>query len=248
MPAAGPAPVSPTVVRLLELGRTEYGEALALQQRLHAARVRGESEDVLILTEHERVLTLGRRADGRHLRVPETELASRGIALVQTERGGDITYHGPGQLVAYPILDLRARGCDVRRHVRALEESAIRWLAAYGIDAGRREGAPGVWVGDRKIASIGIYVSRWVTMHGLAINVAPALDDFELIHPCGFVGLRMTSITELCGAAPPTEVAAREYACAFAGVFDVALSTENLDRAAAVRVPAPTTPPPPDRA
>lgn len=222
--ARGEAVPSAPLIALFELGRTTYTDALDLQRRLHAARVRSEVGDVLLLTEHDPVLTLGRGADGRHLRVTRESLQERGIPLIATERGGDVTYHGPGQLVAYPILDLRSYSCGVRRYVRRLEETAIRLLSAYGMSGCRREGMPGVWVGERKIASIGVWVSRWVTMHGIAINLAPALEDFDLIHPCGLVGIRMTSVADCCGRSPPVATAAADYGRIFADVFGARLS------------------------
>lgn len=219
-------------VQAVRLGRTDYLEALALQRSLHARRKDGACEDTLLLTEHEPVLTLGRAADERFLRVPVAVLAKQGIALVRTERGGDVTYHGPGQLIAYPILDLRQHGRDVHLFVRRLEETALRLLRAYGLEGRRLPGTPGVWVGEEKIASVGVFVSRWVSMHGIAINVSPSLAHFELIHPCGLVGLRMTSVEALCGPAPPMDEAIDVYAAAFAEVFGVELltSTESEPR------------------
>jgi lipoate-protein ligase B len=184
---------------VLRRGRTEYRSALAFQRDLHERRKAGLCEDTLVLTEHEPVLTLGRGADLRHLRVPERHLAELGIDLLPVERGGDITYHGPGQLVAYPILDLRGYGRDIHRYVRALEESAIRLLATYDVMCERRSGTPGVWAGADKIASVGIFVSRWVTLHGIAINIAPDLAHFDLIHPCGLLGTHMISLAALLG-------------------------------------------------
>lgn len=189
----------PPTLALLRLGRTAYGEALARQRAVHEQRKAGLCPDTLILTDHEPVLTLGRHADARHLRVPEAVLAARGIALVAVERGGDITYHGPGQLVAYPILDLSSYGRDIRRYIGALEQSVITLLTSYGIASERRPGTPGVWVGAEKIASVGVFISRWVTLHGLAINIDPDLAPFDLIEPCGLVGTRMTSLARLLG-------------------------------------------------
>jgi len=203
----------------LWLGRTRYADALDLQRRRHAARCRGECGDTVLLTEHERVLTAGRNADSRHLRVPRGSLAAHDIELLSTERGGDLTYHGPGQLVAYPICNLLDYDGGVRAHVWRLEETAIRLLRRYELDGARRAGTPGVWSGAAKIASVGVYVSRWVTMHGLAINIAPCLDDFDLIHPCGLIGMRMTSMQELLGRAPAMADAADTYAEVFEEVF-----------------------------
>jgi len=208
-------------ISVLTLGRTVYRDALALQRRLHAARAAGEIGDILLLTEHEPVLTLGRRADGRYLCVSPDVLAERGIELVPTERGGDITYHGPGQLVAYPILDLRRRAGGVRRYVWELEESAVRLLARYGLRGERRPGTPGVWAGDGKIASLGVYVARGITMHGIAINLAPNPADFDLIHPCGLVDTHLTSVALLTTATPPIDTAFAAYACEFAATFAV---------------------------
>lgn len=189
----------PPSLRLLRLGRTGYAAALASQRAVHEQRKAGHCPDTLVLTEHEPVLTLGRHADARHLRVPESSLAARGIALVPVERGGDITYHGPGQLVAYPILDLTSYGRDIRRYIHALEQSAIDLLATYGVTGDRQTGTPGVWVGAEKIASVGVFISRWVTLHGLAINIDPDLAPFDLIEPCGLVGMRMISLARQLG-------------------------------------------------
>ncbi len=224
-------PERPVAVRLLELGRTRYGDALELQRRLQAARKEGRAPDTLVLTEHEPVLTLGRNAGLDHLLVPPAELAAHGIALVRVERGGDITYHGPGQLVAYPILDLTGFGRDVRQHIWRLEETAVQLLARFGVRGERRPGTPGVWVGARKVASVGVYISRWVTMHGIAINVDMDLTPFTLIHPCGLVGLEMTTLAQECGRHVPLEEAAGAYREAFATVFAC-----RLEPAAAVTI------------
>lgn len=229
-----------TAAEVIPLGCTPYADALALQRRLHALRAAGECGDLLLLTEHERVLTLGRRADERFLRVTPEELAARRIELIRTERGGDITYHGPGQLVAYPIIDLRRRGGDVHRYVRELEETAIQLLGGYGLAGERWQGRPGVWAGGGKIASIGVYVSRWVTMHGIAINLAPDPADFELIHPCGLTDTRLTSVALLTGAAPSMETARKDYARAFAAVFQMQLTEAVPPQSASAPARAPT--------
>jgi lipoate-protein ligase B len=174
------------------------------------------------------VLTLGRAADERFVLAGPEVLAARAIEVVRTERGGEVTYHGPGQLVAYPILDLRAFGGDVRRYVRLLEETAVRMLAAYGLCALRQPGTPGIWAGGRKIASIGVYVRRWVTMHGIAINLEPDLEDFAIIHPCGLVGVRMTSVAELLGTEGWMKAAWSDYPRAFADVLGVSLEPTTL--------------------
>jgi len=201
------------------LGRTRYEDVLALQRVLHDQRKAGLCGDTLLLTEHEPVLTLGRGASISNLRVPEARLAAIGIAVVPVERGGDVTFHGPGQLVAYPILDLRRYGRDVHAYVRALEESVLRLLTAYGISGERRPGTPGVWVGEDKIASVGIFVSRWVTLHGIAINIDPDLAYFDLIHPCGLVGQRMTSMRRVLGRPVEMASAVESYVAALRAVL-----------------------------
>ena len=210
-------------VEVWRLGRTTYLEALALQRDVHARRKAGHCVDTLLLTEHAPVLTLGRGADERFLRVPRATLAQQGIALIRTERGGDVTYHGPGQLVAYPILDLRDHGRDLHLFVRRLEETALEFLRTFGLEGRRLPGTPGIWMQHDKIASVGVFVSRWTSMHGIAINIAPALEHFDLIHPCGLVGQRMTSIAAICATSPSMEEAFERYATAFAQVFGVEL-------------------------
>jgi len=207
-------------ITTLPLGRTTYADALAIQRRIHERRKAGDCGDTLILTEHEPVLTLGRRADRRHVRADAITLARLGIEVVPVERGGDVTYHGPGQLVAYPIVDLTGYGRGIRAYVRALEESAIRLLAGYGVSGERRAGTPGVWVGEAKIASVGVFVSRWVTLHGIAINIDPDLSHFDLIDPCGLVGMRMTSLAEVLGR----DVAVSEAEGRYVEVFQVVMA------------------------
>ena len=214
----------PRTVALVDLGLTRYADALAYQRDLHARRKAGEAPDTLIITEHRPVLTLGSAADGRHLLAPEDELAARGIDLARVERGGDITYHGPGQLVAYPVLDLRGFGRDIHLYIRRLEETAIRLLAGYGVAGERRRGTPGVWVGPRKIASVGVFVSRWVTLHGIAINIDLDLSPFELINPCGLVGMGMTSVARETGHPARLDVAIERYAAVVADVFGCRLA------------------------
>lgn len=206
-------------VHFLDLGRTEYTETLQLQRTLQARRKAGAIPDTVVITEHEPVITTGRNADFRHLLVPQPALAEAGIACVRCERGGDITYHGPGQLVVYPILDLSGYGRDLHRYIRNLEQTAIALCAAYGVHAERRPGAPGAYVDGAKIASVGVFVSRWVTMHGLAINLAPDPAQLALLRPCGLAGTALTAIALCGGTAPSYADAARRYQAIFLDTF-----------------------------
>ena len=204
------------------LGVVRYAEALALQRSLVEDRRAGRIEDTLLLLEHPHVLTLGVRGDGgrAHILAPAETLAARGIEVFEAGRGGDVTYHGPGQLVGYPILDLNPDRRDVHRYVRDLEEVLIRTAADYGIAAGRVDGLTGVWVGREKVAAIGVRIARWITSHGFALNVDANLDYFSLIVPCGIADRGVTSLSRLLGR--PVELAetAERVAAHFANVFD----------------------------
>ena len=179
------------------LGRIAFEEALRLQDTLVAERAAGGRPDLLLLLEHEPVYTIGRTPDQSSLR----DAAHLPYPVVQINRGGKATYHGPGQLVGYPILDLTARGQDLHRYLRDLEEALVEVLAGFGVQAGRREGLTGVWVGPRKIASIGVGVRHWVSMHGFALNVCGDLTPFNEITPCGIAGVEMTNVERECGRA-----------------------------------------------
>ena len=170
---------------LRELGRMDYLQALEWQRRMVTARQRGEIPDQLGLLEHPHTITLGRNGQLRHLLASDEVLDRAGIAFYPTDRGGDVTYHGPGQLVGYPIVDLREWKRDVGAYVRAVEQTIIDTLAEFGIAAGRIPKLTGVWVGERKIAAIGVHISRWVTSHGFALNVNTDLSYFQYIVPCG---------------------------------------------------------------
>jgi lipoyl(octanoyl) transferase len=214
------------------LGRMAYREAWALQKRLAAERADGLIADHLLLVEHPAVLTLGRQADASHILASPAELADRGIEVVRVERGGEVTYHGPGQLVAYPILALSRRGLLLRPLVRALEAAMVETSAAFGVAADRREGHPGCWIESegaaRKIGALGIRVERGVSYHGIALNVDPNLDDFGLIDPCGMPGLVSTSIALEAGwpAGPPSTQAVERAAAIFARAFAVRLGAD----------------------
>ena len=183
------------------LGVVPYAEALELQKQLVDDRREGRIADTLLLLEHPHVLTLGVRGDGgrSHILATQEALASRGVDVFETGRGGDITYHGPGQIVGYPILDLKPERCDVHRYVRDLEEVLIRVAGDYGLAAERVKGLTGVWIGGEKLAAIGVRIARWITSHGFALNVSTELDYFNLIVPCGIRDRGVTSLSRLLG-------------------------------------------------
>jgi lipoyl(octanoyl) transferase len=184
-------------------GTVGYGPALEWQNELYRRRVAGEAEDVMLLLEHPHVYTLGRRFSAEHLLLSPEVLAQRGIEVFECDRGGSITYHGPGQLVGYPVLQLE--NPDVIAYLRSLEEALIGAVGDFGISAERREGFTGVWVGEEKLASIGVNVSRGVTKHGFALNVTTDLTYFAGMVPCGIAAVRVTSLERLLGAAPPMQ-------------------------------------------
>jgi lipoyl(octanoyl) transferase len=181
-------------------GQVGYGESRELQKRLETARQNGEIPDVLLLLEHPPVYTKGRRSTADELPMGEDWYRMQGIEVMDTDRGGRVTYHGPGQLVGYPIVDLGAYGDDVHEYIRRMERVMIESLGEWGVEARCIEGQTGVWVGDRKIGSIGVHVDRGVTTHGFAINVNNDLQPFEWIVPCGIEACRMTSLTRELGA------------------------------------------------
>jgi len=193
------------VLNVCELGPTRYRDGLALMDALVAARAAGTTGDWLLYPEHESVLTVGRNPSAGNVVADAASLARAGIEVFEVPRGGDVTWHGPGQLVCYPVVALDRVGRDLHRWLRLLEDAIIATLARYGLAGGRIAGRTGVWLGDdRKIASIGVAVRRWVAYHGFALNVANALDPFELIHPCGLRDVRMTSMAAELGAGTPS--------------------------------------------
>lgn len=185
---------------IIDLGMVDYREAWDLQHRLWSRRVDEELPDLLILLEHPHVITLGRRGDRSHLLASAETLESLKIPIFHTERGGDVTYHGPGQMVAYPILNLKEYGYRIVRYVDQLEEVILRALRDFGIEGRRDHLNRGVWVEIKKIASIGVAIKRWVSLHGLALNYETDLKYFDLIDPCGLEGKKMTSMAEVLGA------------------------------------------------
>jgi lipoyl(octanoyl) transferase len=202
------------------LGRVRYGDALALMEARVADRTAKRAPDTLYLLEHEPVFTLGRRGKSEHILASAEELSTAGIEVFATGRGGDVTYHGPGQVVGYPILDLAPDRKDVRRYVHDLEEVMIRAAASYGVSAGRVEGLIGAWVGEqKKIGAIGVRISRWVTSHGFAFNVASRLDGFRMIVPCGIGDRGVTSLSLELGREIAVAEAMDRLEAAFRSVF-----------------------------
>lgn len=204
---------------LLDLGLMAYGEAWGIQQRLHAQRITGEIPDTLLFVEHPPVITLGKAFQPQNLLFAPEFYAQRGIEVTPTDRGGDVTCHNPGQLVGYPIFDVRALGADLHRYLRQIEEVLIRTLGTYGIPATRSEGYTGVWVGEEKIAAIGIKVARWVSMHGFALNVNNDLSLFQMIVPCGILDKGVTSLSRLLGRTVPMEEVKARVVEQFESVF-----------------------------
>jgi lipoate-protein ligase B len=204
-----------------------YGEVWALQRELLRARQNDAVPDVLLLLEHRPVVTLGRSGEREHVLVSRETLAAHGIDLFDVERGGSATYHGPGQLVGYPIVDLRRLGDDVGRFVRTLEATVIETLAAFGVQAARQPGYPGVWAGDAKICALGVAVKRHVTMHGFALNVTTDLEGFSVINPCG-LGRPVTSMAAIRRQPVAMAEVRRVYADRFAGLFGIPLVRRRL--------------------
>ena len=208
------------ICELRNLDLVTYENGMRLQQKLVEMRQGEAIPDQLLLLEHPPVITLGRGGDARNLLAPPASLAAERVRFFETTRGGDITYHGPGQLVGYPIVHLGEGKRDVRKYVTKLEEVLIRTVAAYGITAERAEGKRGIWAGNDKIAAIGVRIARWVTSHGFALNVTTNLDHFRLITPCGLHGTGVTSIARLLGHDVPIDDVRTVVAATFAEVFE----------------------------
>lgn len=228
-------------LRVVELGLRAYGESLELQRAVARARISGDvDQDVLLLVEHPPVVTLGRSSKDAHLLNDATALRARDVELFEVERGGDVTFHGPGQLVGYPIIDLKRHRQDLHWYLRQVEEVLIRALASFEIEAGREPKYTGVWTRGRKIASIGVHARDWVTWHGFALNVTTELSYFDLIVPCGIPDVRMTSVERelleradgACLAPSPSlfENVSRVVAARTADVFGLTVEWTELSR------------------
>jgi lipoyl(octanoyl) transferase len=211
--------VETAATQVVRLGRTGYRECTDLQVRLRDARIRGEIGDTILLTEHDHVYTIGTSGDDNHLLASESELAALHATVERTDRGGDITYHGPGQLVVYPLIDLGRRTMDLHRYLRDLEEVVILALQAFGIAGGRVDGYTGIWAGGDKICAIGIHCRNWVTMHGFALNVNTDLSYFGRIIPCGIFERGVTSMSELLARHVEPQAVEAEIISAWSTVF-----------------------------
>lgn len=212
------------ICEVQQLGRVDYSKALELQQRSVALCKAGAIPDVLLLLEHPHVYTFGRSAKKEHLLVSRQFLTKVGAEVFQTDRGGDITYHGPGQLVGYPILDLTRHRRDITWYMRSLEEVFIGAVEGFGVQASRLNGATGVWVGDEKLVAMGVHISRWVTSHGFAFNVNTDLRYFEHIVPCGLRGKGVTSLKKLLGTPVKMEAVVKRVIEEFGRVFGLEMA------------------------
>ncbi|HEY4643836.1 MAG TPA: lipoyl(octanoyl) transferase LipB [Bacteroidota bacterium] len=210
---------------VVDIGPSAYREAWDLQRAVWNARVEGSVPDVLILTEHRHVYTLGKGADESHLLATKEELRQKGVEVFEIDRGGDVTYHGPGQIVGYPIVDLNDHYRDVHRYLRDLEEVVIRTLLSLGVEGSRIEGLTGVWVDGCKIAAIGVKVSRWVTMHGFALNVNTDLSYFNGIVPCGIFHKGVTSLQQVLARDVDMEQVKAELSKRFGEVFGLTMKS-----------------------
>jgi lipoyl(octanoyl) transferase len=232
-----PADETSRTLLVADLGRTDYRWCWNLQHHVLEARRKGRGGDLLLLTEHDHVYTIGRTGNADHLLAKNEELKSRGIDLCFSDRGGDITYHGPGQLVGYPILDLNGYYRDLHRYLRDLEEVVIRTLVHLGIRAKRLSGYTGVWVESEKICAIGIRSSRWLTMHGFALNVHTDLTYFQRIIPCGIFERGVTSLQEVLGRPMGINEVGHLLVEEFAHVFGVEIQSVSMNNLLEVIAP-----------
>lgn len=215
-------PFTPNRFAVWRLGVVEYGAAYQLQKEIHRQRVEGEVGDTLLLLEHPPTITLGKAGKLENVLVPSETLEQMGISLYFVDRGGDVTYHGPGQLVGYPILDLSSRSADLKRYVRGLEEVLIRTLEDFSVKAVRDSQHVGVWIGQKKIAAIGLRIHHWVTMHGFALNVNPCMEHFSLINGCGFKDRKAVSMREILGFSPAMEEVEENMILHFSDILETA--------------------------
>lgn len=215
--------------RVVYLGRCEYKEAHLLQKQLLGRRIGQKIPDTLLILQHHPVITLGRRGDRGNILAGGEILQREGIPVYSTDRGGDVTYHGPGQIVGYPVLDLRQHGGDVHRLIQMYEEVIIGLLSGYGLEGGRLAGRPGVWVGDQKICAVGIGISNWVTFHGFALNVNTNLEHFSYITPCGIPGRGVTSMHRLLGREVDETAVADGLVESFGRVFGLEMKRCRLE-------------------
>lgn len=217
---------------VFQLGLIGYKQAYQLQTTLVQKRLEGAIDDMLLLLEHPPTITLGKSGNIDNVLISPERLSEYGISLFFSDRGGDVTYHGPGQLVVYPIIDLTKRGKDIRRYINQLEEVIILTLNDFNIESSRDESHAGVWVNEQQIAAIGLKIKRWISMHGIALNVNPDLEQISYINPCGFANRKATSISKLLAKDITVEIAAKKVLVNFARVFNVEIkqSPETLAR------------------
>ena len=212
----------------LMLDTKEYGEIFSLQKKLNQARFERKIPDTVIFLEHHPCYTIGRKGGEDHILVSDTCLEKEGITIYETDRGGDITYHGPGQLVCYPILDLHDYGSDVHVYARKLEETMILTLKKFGIMGARKEGFPGIWVDGKKIGFMGVAINHWVTMHGISLNVSPNMNYFAQIIPCGLANVTVSSMADILPNPVTVNEVAREMRHHCATVFNIELQDIDL--------------------
>ena len=216
-------------IDVVHLGRTDYKACWDLQRQLFTLRATGQVGDLLLLTEHDHVYTIGKGGDDKHLLANEDELKAKGVSVYHNDRGGDITYHGPGQLVGYPILDLNHHYLDLHRYLRDIEEVVIRTLARYGVKGTRDANYTGVWIGNDKICAIGVKTSRWITMHGFAFNVNTDVSFFDKIIPCGIFERGVTSLKQVLGRDVNMGDVARTIADEFGAVFHTEMRPASIE-------------------
>lgn len=212
------------MARILDLGLCGYSEAWEIQKQVAESLITGEGEETLIFVEHPHVLTLGANFHEENLLMTPKQYAERGIEVIRTDRGGDVTYHGPRQLVIYPIFDVARHGRDLHKWMRDLEETMILTLSAFGLEGRRFAPHTGAWIGDRKAAAIGVKIRRWVSLHGIALNCSNDLGFFDLIVPCGIVGYGVTSLSRELGREVTIDEAKPKVAEAFSSVYNIDLS------------------------